>query len=212
MCFSCSSENKLLMDKFPVYGMIYDDFGREVSGARLQLDKKETISSDFNGRFVFAEMYPGEYHIVITKNGYEPFEDDIIIRTQQDIIYIKMITLEGLYAQYLKAFDKNEWDKANSLLSRAQAIDNDDPLLRYARAVFQYAQTRKDRNWQEAKSILTDLLADGYRFASVYLLLADISEYDEGNLEAAASYLEASLLLEYNPIIDERLKKMKTLI
>ena len=122
-----------------------------------------------------------------------------------------MITLEGLYAQYLKAFDKKEWEKASSLLARAQAIDDTDPLLIYARAVFQYAQNRKDRNWQDAKNILMKLLDDGYRFSSVYLLLADISEYDEGNFEAAASYLESSLLLEYNPLIEERLKKIKAL-
>lgn len=205
---SCASTKAKILDVFPVHGMIYDDNGKAVEGAQIVLDGETKTVSDFNGRFVFPHIPPGEYLLVATKSGMEKLSQKIEVKDFSDVIYIKMITLEGLYRSYTTVFGQKNWIFAREFLDRALAIKPSDPLLRYADAVLQYVPERLDRDAQKSEAILLALLKEGYRYPAIYLLLADIAQYDTKDTAAAKLYLEEHMKLIYDPIVEERYRSL----
>lgn len=209
LAFSCASARGKAGVSFPIYGMVYDDNGKALSNVVVNLNGTKKAVSDFKGRFAFVSLTPGTYSLSAVKEGMESYSDTVSIAGSGDVLYLKMLSVEGLYSLYRKAFRDKEWDMAQGYLSRAMAIKANDPLLRFALAAFKYAPDRPDRDWADAERILLDILREGYRQPATYLLLADIAQFDKADMVSAVSYLEEYLRLEYSPSVEDRLRKLK---
>lgn len=202
---SCAGLKARADGAFPLYGMIYDDRGRGVADAMLELSDNLVTYSDFNGRFVFTNILPGDYSLKAAAPGLEKLEQTISVSDSGSVLYLHMVSVEGLYAGFLGALQAGQWQTAGVTLQRALAIDPEAYVLRYAEAALLYTALRPDRDWQRAEALLLSLLADGVHESAVYLMLADIAQYDKADAVAAAGYLETCLKLEFSADVSARL-------
>gem|GEM_PF-1130551 len=205
---SCAGLKARADGTFPLYGMIYDDRGRGVSDAELYLGDDLVAFSDFNGRFVFNNILPGEYSLKAAAVGLEKLEQTINVADSGSVLYLHMVSVEGLYVDFLVALQAGQWQAAGATLQRALAIDPEAFVLRYAEAALLYTALRPDRDWQRAEVLLEALLADGVHESAVYLMLADIAQYDRADEAAAAAYLASCLKLEYSADVAARLASL----
>jgi len=206
---ACASVQARLMNAFPFYGMAYDDNGQAAADVEVRLSEELVTMSDFNGRFVFNDILPGDYQLVAGKPGLETLRQSVKVSGQGDVLYLRLVSLNGLYVSFTEEFCGRQWQAAAGYLERALAIDPASGLLRYAQASLLYAPLRADRDWAAAEAILLALLAEGAREPALFRLLADIAEFDKLDIPAAIDYLNRYLQLEYDSAVVERLGRLR---
>ncbi len=206
---SCASIKAKSSNYLPLYGMVYDDSGKAAAGVSICLDDAAYSVSDFNGRFVFSGVLPGTYGLKASQKNLEDFSQQIRFSGSGDVLYVRMASVDGLYSSFFDALQSKNWTEADRFLFRAIAISPADPLLRYASASLSYAPDWLGRDWQKADAGLLALINDGYREPAVYLLLADIAEYDKGDLPLARGFLELYLRLQFDPSVEARIRSLE---
>jgi len=193
---------------FIFHGMVYDDNGQPALDVELSLNQQIKARSDFNGRFFFADIVPGEYELSATGKNLETLKRSVYVSQSTEVLYLSMVSIDGLYRSCIASLDAKAWGAADTYIDRALAVSPTAPLLRYAKAVSLSVPSRPDRKWQEADALLRSLTADGYDEPAIYLLLADICQYDREDMEQAVGFLEHYLKLEYDPGVEERMKSL----
>ena len=95
--------------------------------------------------------------------------------------------------------------EADGYLRRAEALDADDPVGRYLRALYLVRTEDTDG----AVRLLDRILAAGLDEPAVYLSLADIYQYRVGDRERAAGYLREYLARVNSPDVRARLEGLE---
>ncbi len=108
----------------------------------------------------------------------------------------------------MEAFKNKNWENAEAYLNRALAVEPTSPIILYAKAAYLYAPERTSRDWQAAELILKDLMQQGILEPAIFLLLADIAQYDKNNIDETVLFLRRYLDLYYNPSVEIRLKNL----
>jgi tetratricopeptide (TPR) repeat protein len=118
--------------------MIYDFSNRPVPYCDISLGRRLNSSTDINGRFTFPGVSFGEYIISISKKGYETYIDEILINEKNQVIYIRLPSLNQLLELVDEALTGNDLTAAEELLKRACMIDqnNIEMLFYYATVKF----------------------------------------------------------------------------
>jgi hypothetical protein len=195
--------------KISLNGMIYNQEGLPVKNVVLTLDDAITVSSDYNGRFAFPDIEVGDHTLVTSLEGYEGYTTSFSFRRPSEILYISLISIDGLLSLAEKRMDSREWGQADSYVQRALVVSPKDSRARYLQAVLLSTKQRTDRSPERAKDILLSLLSDGYANPSVYLFLADISQYDSGDLAKASEYLRSYLKQRADSDVEKRLRDIQ---
>ncbi|MDR0475331.1 MAG: carboxypeptidase regulatory-like domain-containing protein [Treponema sp.] len=135
--FSCKTAefgNKVL----DVNGMVYDFSNRPVPNFEISLDKDYNCSTDINGRFTLQKVPIGAYTLTGNKAGFERYEENVFIRENGQIIYIRLPSQNQLLHLVDEALGANDFDSAEALAERAYQIDkkNVEMLLYYASVKF----------------------------------------------------------------------------
>jgi predicted Zn-dependent protease len=191
--------------KAPLFGMVYDFDNQPCSGARIVLDDEEGPQTDINGRFIIGSLSSGEYKIQVKKEGYEELTANFKFSNKNQVLYLRIISFNQLLRKAEYALEKKRLKETGELIQRVEAIDADDPVAMYLKALY-LLECRKP---EEAVKILNKILAKGYSEPVVYITLADIYQYRIDNAGKALFYLEESLKMQRNYKIEKRLEALK---
>ena len=149
-CFSCNTfgANTKTID---VNGMIYDFANKPVAYCDISIGDLYTGSTDINGRFTLPKIPPETYIISAFKEGYEIYSDEITIRDQGQIVYIRIPSQMQLLSLVDDALTMMNFDIAEEYIQRAYHIDrnNIEMLFYYATVKF------RQGNYTEAIGFLT---------------------------------------------------------
>ncbi len=127
---SCSSTPDTLQSgKNPLTGMVYDNEGRPVQGARVEIDGEEAALTDLNGRFVTPPLSSGQHSLSLKKPGYEETRTTVDFTSALEVLYTRMASFESLMKEAEELLDADKAEEALILLERAAGINPDDPAL-----------------------------------------------------------------------------------
>ncbi len=157
-------------DSGMMYAMIYDYDNLPVTGVNVLINGKKTVDSDIQGRFILDIAKPGEYTITLTKNGYEPIEEDFIY-DPMNVLYFKMINASQLLVFAEDAIDQHAYESAESYLNRAVLLEPYRSDVLYLKSILYYVQNR----YPEAKEQLDYMISLGIRDEYVKKLLDRVS-------------------------------------
>ena len=203
---ACQSEGEALkhFTKAPINGMVYDFDNRPCPNVTVRLNDKFVIRTDINGRFTFLGMPPGLYNLQLDKQGYESLKLDFDFHSRSQVLYAKMISLQSLIRTVEQATAEKKWGEAESLLTRAVAIDPDDPTVLYLKATLALYRGKVE----DAAEILKGILERGHSDTTILLSLADIYQYRLNDPAQAGKYLAAYLFIKENPEIRRRYEQL----
>jgi tetratricopeptide (TPR) repeat protein len=121
-----------------INGMIYDFSNRPVPNFSITLDKKHNSGTDINGRFTLAKVPAGIYTLTAEKTGYETYVEEVTIKDQGQIIYIRVPSQGELLNLVDDALSGGNFDAAEEYVNRAYLIEpnNIEMLFYYATVMF----------------------------------------------------------------------------
>jgi tetratricopeptide (TPR) repeat protein len=169
------------------------------------VDGREGPRTDINGRFVIDALRRGEHLIAARKEGYEPLEVPLSFEDRTQVLYLRVTSFGQLLREAEEALDRNRYQEADGLLRRAEALDSEDPVGMYLRAV--YFLKREDS--MAAITLLEKLLAQGQKAPAILLSLADIYQYRLEDIPQAIRYLQRCLDAEDSQEIRARLNELE---
>lgn len=189
----------------PLNGMIYDYDNIPVASAAVEVDGKQTTSSDVNGRFALSDYLPGQYAIVVKKAGYETVQLNIKYDDPTQILYIKLFSVDQLLKLAEDAFALRNWQETEDFLRRAELIQPGNIPLRFLQAALGFRRGDNDT----AQRKLTELMADEANDPYIHVFLADLFQYRLNDGPTALSHLDAFLNMRYDPEIEKRRDELR---
>jgi len=155
-----------------INGMVYDFSNRPVFNYEITLGKRHFGSTDINGRFTLLDVPLGSYKVSGSKDGYESYNDEVIIKDKGQIIYIRIPSQNQLLALADEALAANNFALAGETVERAYQIDknNIEMLFYYAAVSF------RQNNLEKAAGFLEDAVNLGSKDLYVQKFLTAIKE------------------------------------
>jgi hypothetical protein len=197
---ACKSDpNEILRDRelndfrrAPLFGMVYDDRNQPCQNARITLISYSPlgeedhsgdingrmgspVTSDINGRFILSDLYKGQYTVEITRAGYETQTMTFAFTNQSQVLYISLVSFEGLMLSAEEALADSEFAVCAGLLARAEALKPGHPGLMYLKAVYHFKKGERE----EAAGLLRALIERGEDTRAVRDFLAVCEESGE---------------------------------
>ena len=205
---SCVSYRERRLREFnssPLVGMVYDQEQKPCAAAQITVDGNAGPRTDINGRFVIDALTRGDHRIGVSKQGFEPLEVALSFVDRTQVLYLRVVSHGQLLRQAEEALGRGRFQEADGLLRRAEALDPEDPVGLYLRAVY----FLRLEDIQQAIGLLQKILARGQRLPAVLLSLADIYQYRLQDAAQAANYLREYLRAEDDPDIRARLAELE---
>ena len=91
--------------------------------------------------------------------------------------------------------------EAENYLKRAELAGGSYLSINYLRACIKYLIS----DFDSSLKIINDIINEGYVDSYIYLLLADIYETGFSDAEKTKEFLQKSLELSYDPVVEKRL-------
>ena len=201
-CVSMREREMREFDRASLPGMIYDLDEKPCAGALVVVDGEPGPRTDLNGRFTIGAMSRGVHDLRVVKDGYEPLETSIDYLDRTQVLYLKVTSHGQLLRMAEEALGRRRLQEADGYLRRAEALDADDPVGFYLRAMYQV----RAGDIEGAVQTLGRILASGLEEPAVYLSLADIYQYRVGDRDRAAGYLREYLARVNSPDVRARLE------
>ena len=166
-----------------INGMVYDFSNRPVPYCEISLGGKYKGSTDINGRFTLPKVPAGTYIITGSKNGYENYLEEVIVKDRGQIIYIRIPSQNQLLNMVDDALTANNFTVAEEMAERAFQIDNNniETLFYNATVSFRQQQFEKAISFLEAAVNLgsKDLYID--KFLSILMELRELQNENQAN-------------------------------
>ena len=114
-----------------INGMVYDFDNRPVAGYHLKLNNDLEVVTDITGRFTFEKVKIGEYVLKGQSNAFEPYEGQVTIYDQNQVLYLRVASFSQLINRTDKALEEDNLQEAEAFLTRAVAMNSEhiDSLL-----------------------------------------------------------------------------------
>ena len=205
---SCLSYRQRQLREFrsaTLVGMVFDQDQRPCAAALITVDGRQGPRTDINGRFVIDALERGDHRIGVSKQGFEALETKVSFVDRTQVLYLRVVSFSQLLRQAEEALDRRKLQEADGLLRRAEALDSEDPVGLYLRAV--YFLRLEDP--EQAVGLLQKILARGQRLPAVLLTLADIYQYRLKDEARAAGLLKEYLRAEDDPDVRARLAELE---
>lgn len=198
----CASVKK---EKLTFNGMIYNDNNEAVSDVSIFLNDKEISVSDIYGHFTMTGLKNNsDYKLTAVKKGYETTEIEFTFLNASQVLYLHMYSADELLAKAEKLISEKKYAEAEKTLARAESADASYLSLTYLKAVLCYS--RKD--FDNALSLLQEIIEKEYAESYVYLFMADVYEYGFKNIDKTKNCLGKFLEYEYSAEVTERLNEL----
>ena len=201
-CVSMREQQLREFDQANLSGMIYDLDQKPCPAALVFVDGRSGPRTDLDGRFTIGALSRGTHDLRVVKEGYEPLELAIDFLDRSQVLYLRVTSHDQLLREAEEALARQRLQEADRNLLRAEALDPDDPVGRYLRALYRV----RTGDFGGAVQLLDGILAAGFDEPAVYLSLADIYEYRLGDRERAAGYLRDYLARVNSPDVRARLE------
>ena len=206
---SCVSYRERRLREFsssPLIGMVYDGEQKPCAGALIMVDGQEGPLTDINGRFVIDKLERGDHLFEVRKEGFEALQVPLSFVDRTQILYLRVVSLGQLLREAEEALDRRKLQEADGLLRRAEALDPEDPVGLYLRAVY----FLKLDDTTQAIGLLQRILVRGQRAPAVLLSLADVYQYRLQDTAQAMSCLREYLRTEDDPDVRARLVELES--
>jgi hypothetical protein len=233
ICILCCLLNgceSLKKEKLPDFnGMIYNLDNEPVSGVKISVEHRTLkgtedttenqlllsspyeyvymydVQSDIYGHFTLGEMLKDEtYRISFSKKNYENKSIEITYSNSTQVLYVQLCSGDQFINLAEEQLKINNYTGAIVYLDRASAVESNQVLISYLRAIIEYQQ----KHYIQATDILNKLIDDGIQEAYIYLFLADIYQYDLHDTEKAEHNLYLYLERTYDPDTEKRLGEL----
>jgi tetratricopeptide (TPR) repeat protein len=205
---SCVSYREKRLREFsssPLLGMVYDGEQKPCAGALITVDGQGGPLTDINGRFIIDKLERGDHLFEVRKEGFETLEVPLSFVDRTQILYLRVVSHGQLLREAEEALDRRKLQEADRLLRRAVALDPEDPVGLYLRAVY----FLKLDDTAQAIGLLQKILVRGQRPPAALLSLADVYQYRLQDTAQAMSYLREYLRTEDDPGIRTRLAELE---
>jgi tetratricopeptide (TPR) repeat protein len=205
---SCVSYREKRLREFsssPLIGMVYDGEQKPCAGALITVDGQGGPLTDINGRFIIDKLERGDHLFEVRKEGFETLEVPLSFVDRTQILYLRVVSHGQLLREAEEALDRRKLQEADRLLRRAVALDPEDPVGLYLRAVY----FLKLDDTAQAIGLLQKILVRGQRPPAALLSLADVYQYRLQDTAQAMSYLREYLRTEDDPGIRTRLAELE---
>jgi tetratricopeptide (TPR) repeat protein len=189
----------------PLNGKIFDHDNLPCSDVIITVDKFTKVKTDINGRFFIPNLTRGKHVFVCEKESYEELAFTYNFLNQNEVLWLKMTSLEQLIRQIDEMFFDKKWDETESLFERASKINPDDPILLYLTSVLYLHKGQIDN----ARDILLSIIDKGYTEPIIYLSLADIYQYKLDDPANALLYLEKYSALIQDEEVYRRIEELR---
>ena len=145
-CLSVSCKTAELGFKvMDINGMIYDFSNRPVPFYEISIGGRHKSTTDINGRFTLSKVPAGIYTITGYKKGFETCSEEVIIKDQGQIIYIRIPSQNQLLDMVDETLTANNYDLAGELAERAYQIDKNNIEMLFYYATIKFRQHEYDR-------------------------------------------------------------------
>lgn len=198
-----SSTDKFLLA--PLNGKIFDYDNLPCSGVLVTVNNTMKVKSDINGRFFIPSLAKGSHNFVLTKENYEVLEFTFDFINKNQVLWIKMISLDQLIRQIEAKLDEKDWDEAQKLIVKAQKINPEHSIVLYLASIL-YINTK---DFDKALELLLKITEFGENEPVVYLTIADIYQYNLEDPVKALKYLEKYVSLKYDETADKRIEDLR---
>jgi tetratricopeptide (TPR) repeat protein len=186
-------------------GKIFDYDNVPCADVLITIDNGIGVHSDINGRFVIPSLGKGKHVLKATKENYEDLVEQFSFLNQNQVLWLRIISINQLEKRIEKAFEEKKWDEVESLIDRALKIKHDDPVIMYLQALY-YNQN----GWlEQAMEVLGKIIESGYNEPVVFLTMADICQYKLHKKDLAITYLGKYLELKTDEGVFRRLDALK---
>ena len=186
-------------------GVVFDAEQKPCVGALVTVDGREGPRTDINGRFLIESLTRGDHRIGVQKDGYESLETQVSFLQRTQVLYLSVVSQGQLLSEAEEALDRQKLADADDLLRRAEALNSEDPVGLYLRAVY---FTKQDQP-EQAVLLLEKILQPNRRQPAVLLTLADIYQYRIKDIRKAEAFLREYLALDNNPEVRARLGSLE---
>jgi tetratricopeptide (TPR) repeat protein len=189
----------------PLDGKVFDFDNTPCADVLVTVDDGVAVRSDINGRIWIAALDKGKHVIRATKENYEEYVETFTFLNRNQVIWIRIMSLNQLEKKIDKSFEDKKWDDVGALIDRALKVKNDAPVILYYQALLY-----KQNGWfEQAMAVLEKITTNGYNEPIVYLTMADIAQYKINNKELAITYLRKYLDLKTDDNVFKRLEALQ---
>lgn len=163
------------------------------------------VTSDIYGHFRLEKLdNMTTYTIKIEKKAYETITINLDYKNIAQVLYVQLYSAEQLLTIAENAIVETNYAKAVNFLERSKEAAGNKTEIKYLKAVIFY----KTDDYENAVSILQELLKTDTNTAYVNLFLADIYQYKLQNYTKAKMYLNKFLETSYDVSIEKRLAEL----
>ncbi len=185
-----------------VQGMIYDGNNEAVSDVEIYIDDKHNATSDIYGHFTLTGLDTSKtYTLKACKNGFEDVNLSFLYSVPSQVIYLRMYSHSELLETAENMVKEKKYQEAEKYLNRAEVAGGSYLSINYLRACIKYLLS----DFDSSLKIVNDILNEGYVDSYIFLLLADIYETGFSDTEKTKLFLQKSLELSYDPLVEKRL-------
>jgi hypothetical protein len=196
-------------DKSTLYGMLYDYDNKPCFGAEIYVDEsEEAVQTDISGRFILVDLKKGTHQITVKLDNYEELSISYDYIDKTHILYLKIISFNQLLRFAEESLEGKKYYETDDYLTRAEAIQTDNPVAVYLRALY-FIETNKI---DEAVNLLQKSVSAGNNQPVFYLTLADIYQYRLNDIPSAISQLEKYLKRVDDPEVMQRLEQLSSML
>jgi hypothetical protein len=152
--------------------MVYDVDTTPVPQYIVEIDGKNTVSADINGRFFIPRVRSGKHEIRGRREGYEEYQGEIIINDKRQIVYLRVPSLSQLLNLADNALSKNNVEEAALYIERGAAIGEITTELLFYSAIVLF----RKGEYQAAVENLRDAVSRGSRDEYVTRFLNELTK------------------------------------
>ena len=183
-------------------GMIYDGNNEAVSDVEIFIEDKHNATSDIYGHFTLTGLDTSKtYNLRASKKGFEDVNLTFPYSVPSQVIYLRMYSHTELLLCAENMVKDKKYVEAENYLKRAELAGGSYLSINYLRACIKYLIS----DFDSSLKIINDIINEGYVDSYIYLLLADIYETGFSDAEKAKEFLQKSLELSYDPVVEKRL-------
>lgn len=190
-------------------GVVYDYKSNPVKSASVNLknsDHEYRVSTDIDGKFMVPDMEFGDYKVEVLSKGYKVTTTEMSHLDSQNVLIIRIFSYDDLLLRFNNQIRTKEYNFAGRTMVEIEKIDKKDIYYNYLKSIYLI----ETGEYKEAETLLLDLEERTMGEAYIYLLLADLYQYNLNNSKKAVFYLKRFLNREYTINETNRLKELES--
>jgi len=193
----------------PLRGMVYSQRRTPVLDMKVTWVKDgapvQSVLSDIQGRYLFADVPLGRITLQFEKPGYEPLSWSFDFNAPTQVVYVRMSAVSELLDAAADSLHDRDWAAAGGYLARVRELEPDNRL-----AVFLESQLLDLQGQPAQAAAMLETLSSGPgpSFA-VELALADLYEKKLARPDKALEHLKRALAIQDDPNLQSRVDALE---